>query len=244
MILIMTYVNSPSAGQPGAHQPPAPVFRLRNARLGLRTENRALLEIEEFTLLPGERVVITGPSGAGKSLLLSMITGHWAPGLEFSGTRVAGSPRIGCIPQRGQDALHPLLPLGRQLRKATGASAQQVASTLDAVGLGDPSLLARRPAELSGGQAQRAAIALAVLSEAPVIIADEPTSALDDRSRDLVLDLLGTVLDERQALVLSTHDAAAARALATRHLVLDSGKIASASASPSASAPRGERVPA
>ncbi|MBM7766610.1 ATP-binding cassette domain-containing protein [Glutamicibacter nicotianae] len=110
----MTYVDSPSISQPGAHQPPAPVFLLRNARLGLRTENRALLEIEVFTLLPGERVVITGTSGAGKSLLLSMITGHWAPGLEFPGTRIADSRRIGCIPQRGQDALHPLLPLGRQ----------------------------------------------------------------------------------------------------------------------------------
>ncbi|MGH3652196.1 ATP-binding cassette domain-containing protein [Glutamicibacter sp.] len=221
-----------------AQLPPSPVFRLRNARLGLPGATSPLLDVEEFTLLPGERVVITGPSGAGKSLLLSMVTGRWALGLEFTGTRTPGSPRIGYIPQRGQDALHPLLPLGRQLRKATGASAQQVRDTLQAAGLSDPQLLARRPAELSGGQAQRAAIALAVLSQAPVILADEPTSALDHHSRDLILELLGNVLGQRQTLVLVTHDPAAAQALATRHLVLDSGKIASTTA------PRLERVPA
>lgn len=238
MILIMNHEEPGLARQPRAPLPPSPVFCLRNARLGLPGATSPLLDVEEFTLLPGERVVITGPSGAGKSLLLSMITGNWAPGLEFTGTRTPGSTRIGYIPQRGQDALHPLLPLERQLRKATGASAQQVRDVLQDAGLDDPQLLARRPAELSGGQAQRAAIALAVLSQAPLILADEPTSALDHTARDLILELLGTLLGQQQALVLVTHDAAVAQALATRHLVLDSGKIASTRA------PRLERVPA
>lgn len=209
----------------GKQSPGHPVFSLRNARLAVRASAQPLLAVDELTLFPAERVVITGPSGAGKSLLLSMITGRWSPDLEFRGTRTCDASRIGYIPQRGQDALHPLLSLDRQLAKATGAAAHRVGEVLSAVGLDDPRLLRRRPAELSGGQGQRAAIALAVLSGAPLILADEPTSALDHSSRDRTLAMLGSVLTEEQTLIMVTHDPVAAQALATRQLAVDSGKI-------------------
>jgi len=201
------------------------LLRLENSSLGLRGSSRTLLEIPSLRICAGERLVITGPSGSGKSLLLSMITGRWAAELDYAGTRTSGCERIGYIPQRGQDALHPLMPLGRQLRKATGRSAQDVAETLAAVGLDDPQLLQRRPAELSGGQAQRAAVALAALSSAPLILADEPTSALDEASRDKILCLLDTVVSAQKALVVVTHDPDVADTLATRRIQLDSGKL-------------------
>lgn len=205
--------------------PSDPLIRLKNARVVAARTQQSLLEIDELALFPGERIVITGPSGSGKSLLLATLTGRWAAGLAFTGTRTANFTRIGFIPQRGLDALHPLLPLGRQLRKVTGKSTQQVHEALAAVGLTDPALSQRRPAELSGGQAQRAAVALAVLSDAPLILADEPTSALDHESRDQTLALLDRVITARQTLVVVTHDPAVANALATRRLALESGKI-------------------
>lgn len=219
----MNNENAVQVSLRGEPSPGHPVFQLRNARLSVRA-SAPLLAVDELTLYPAERVVVTGPSGAGKSLLLSMITGRWAPALEFCGTRTCHASRIGYIPQRGQDALHPLLPLGRQLAKAT-AAAHRVGEVLTAVGLDDPRLLGRRPAELSGGQGQRAAIALAVLSGAPLILADEPTSALDHSSRDRTLSMLQSVLTEKQTLVMVTHDPVAAQALATRQLAVDSGRI-------------------
>ncbi len=201
------------------------MIALHNAQLCAPEIHRPLLRVPELLVCPGERLVVTGPSGSGKSLLLSLITGHWAQELDFTGYRHVSADRIGYIPQRGQDALNPLLPLGTQLRKATGEAIERIQTTLDLVGLDDPRLLSRRPAELSGGQAQRAAIALATLCDAPIIVADEPTSALDQTTRDHVLELLNHVITEDQALVLVTHDPHVAQKLASNHVVLNSGVL-------------------
>ncbi|TNM37384.1 ATP-binding cassette domain-containing protein [Nocardioides albidus] len=198
---------------------------LRGARV-CAGDGRRLLSIEELDVAAGERVVVTGPSGSGKSLLLSTLAGRWPAGLRFTGERRASFTRLGTIPQRGLDALHPLSPLGRQLRKVTGRRPDEVVSALAAVGLTDPDLRRRRPAELSGGQAQRAAVALAVLTGAPLVLADEPTSALDHEARDRVLELFDSVIGEQQTLVVVTHDPAVAEALATRHLTLEAGVLA------------------
>lgn len=202
-----------------------PTISLRNVRVHADNNQRALLDIAALEIFPGERVVVTGRSGSGKSLLLATLSGRWAAGLSFTGERTTNLTRIGFIPQRGMDALHPLSKLERQLSKVSGKNLEQVGQTLEAVGLGDPELRRRRPAELSGGQAQRATIALAVLTESPLILADEPTSALDHQSRDQTLRLLDEVIGKQQTLVVVTHDWAVAQALATRHLVIDDGKM-------------------
>jgi peptide/nickel transport system ATP-binding protein len=185
---------------------------------------RPLLDIPELTIRRGERVVITGPSGAGKSLVLSTLMGRWAAGLRFTGTRCSVAQRIGFIPQRGLDALHPLTPLGRQLRRVTGCSREHTLTALAAVGLQGLDLR-RRPTELSGGQAQRVAVALATLTRAPLLLADEPTSALDQASRDRTMHLLDSVVADDQALVVVTHDPAVARGLGRRRLYLDAGRL-------------------
>ncbi|WP_277209882.1 ATP-binding cassette domain-containing protein [Isoptericola croceus] len=186
---------------------------------------RTLLAVAELDIVPGERIVITGPSGSGKSLLLSTLTGRWPVGLRFDGERRGLLDRIGFVPQRGLDALHPLVPLSRQLRAVTSATPARVAEVLDAVGLPDPALQRRRPTELSGGQAQRAAVALAALTKAPLILADEPTSALDHESRDQTLRLLESVLGPEQTLVVATHDVTVAEVLGTRHLCVADGQV-------------------
>lgn len=173
----------------------------------------------------GDRIVVTGQSGSGKSLLLGTLAGRLPAEVTLSGDRWSVASRIGLVPQRGLEALHPLVPLGRQLRRVSGATSARVAEVLTAVGLDDPELWQRRPAEISGGQAQRAAVALVALADAPLILADEPTSALDHESRDLLLRLLVGVVGEAQALVVATHDPHVADVLGARHLRVSHGEL-------------------
>ncbi|MBP6853289.1 MAG: ATP-binding cassette domain-containing protein, partial [Rhodoferax sp.] len=87
-----------------------------------------------------------------------------------------------------------------------------VSQALQTLGLGE--LAARRPSQLSGGQAQRVALARAVLLRPRVILADEPTASLDDVSAQAALDLLaGTASRLGASLVIATHDARVAAAL-------------------------------
>ena len=104
---------------------------------GVEPEETILLTLPELDVYPGDRIVITGPSGSGKSLLLSCLTGRWAPGLTFTGERECAAERIGFVPQRGLEALHPLMQIRRQLRAVTGASQARVEEVLTAVGLDD-----------------------------------------------------------------------------------------------------------
>lgn len=200
------------------------ILSLRDAAVHT-TDGRTLLAVPTLEIGRGERIVITGPSGSGKSLLLSTLAGRWPVGLRFAGERTAILDRIGFVPQRGLDALHPLVALGRQLRAVTGAAPARVAEVLRSVGLTDPALQRRRPTELSGGQAQRAAVTLAALTDAPLILADEPTSALDHESRDQTLRLLEAVLAPDQTLVVATHDVAVAEVLGSRHVRVTQGRI-------------------
>lgn len=205
----------------------APVVALAGADVRGR-DGRVLLRVDDLTIRAGDRIAVTGPSGAGKTLLLRALSGRLPTGLTLIGRRDAVAPRVAIVPQRGLDALHPLVPLARQLRAVTRAPRERIAAVLAAVGLGDTGAARRRPAELSGGQAQRAALALAVLSDAPLVLADEPTSALDHETRDRVLDVLAAVIGPAQALVVTTHDeAVAARLGAGRLRVVDGTVIAS-----------------
>lgn len=215
------FTHSATLERTGREQP---LIALRDARV-TTLDGTVLLDVPALDLFPGDRVVITGQSGSGKSMLLSTLMGRWAVGLHFDGHRTIAPGPIGFVPQRGLDALHPLVPLGRQLARVSGASRARVAETLIQVGLPDPDLHRRRPAEISGGQAQRAAVALAALTDAPLILADEPTSALDHDTRDLMLALLGDVIGPEQVLVVATHDTTVVQVLGTRHLRIAGGSV-------------------
>ncbi len=140
--------------------------------------------------------------------------------------------KIGMIFQHPRDSLVPWERIGRQMESIRRRWKLPVdraadAGLLEALGFSQPErVLGAWPNELSGGEAQRVAIALALIPEPELVLADEPTSALDALIRVRVMDLLRDSLDRIGAgLILVTHDLALARRSVDRVLVLGEGRI-------------------
>ena len=171
----------------------------------------------------GEVVAITGPSGCGKSTLLHAAAGIVRPiggsvrllGQDLERLDEAARSRlrrrqVGVVLQFGQlvpdlavidNVALPLLLDGHP-REAARTAARD---WLDRVGMSAEE--AALPAELSGGQAQRVAVARALVTGAAIVLADEPTGSLDTLGGEQLLDLLLSSARERgAALVLVTHD--------------------------------------
>jgi len=203
----------------------------------------------QLHVAPGETVAILGPNGAGKSTLLGILaglvrpeSGHAALGdrvlfdLPIAIGRSAGGPAVWLPPHaRGvallaQDALlFPHLSAVTNVAfgpRSAGASRQQSHSRalhwLDEVEAGD--LIARRPAQLSGGQAQRVAVARALAADPQLLLLDEPLSALDIAAAPVLRRMLRRVLADRTVLLV-THDVLDALTLADRVVVMKAGRI-------------------
>ena len=140
--------------------------------------------------------------------------------------------RIALVAQDHSTALHPLIPVGRQISRAPQAAGYtqgeadvRATDYLYAVGL-DESFADRVPGRLSGGQRQRISLALALAAEPVLMSADEPTTALDVVARAEILRLLTslTSLPEAPALLLITHDLPAA-AICENVVVLHGGAV-------------------
>lgn len=182
----------------------------------------------DLTVARGEFLAMVGPSGCGKSTLLRLIAGlvPAASGtLLAGGTSVAGpDPRRGMVFQ--QPALFPWLNVADNVRfgldeqgVARAEAERRALDWLDAVGIAD---FARAlPATLSGGMAQRAALARALAPEPDLLLMDEPFGALDSLTRKDMQALLERVRQRTSAtVVLVTHDVEEALFLADRVLVL------------------------
>ena len=189
----------------------------------------------------GEVLAVMGPSGSGKSTLLHCLAGILRPDageVWFLGQRVdqlserartvLRRDRFGFVFQFGQ--LVPELPAIENamlplLLSGTSRAAARSAATALFERLGLDGLAARRPGELSGGQAQRVAVARALIARPEVIFADEPTGSLDSLSGERVLDLLVDAAREQGATVLLvTHEARVA-ACADREVVVRDGQV-------------------
>ncbi|MCX7286683.1 MAG: ATP-binding cassette domain-containing protein [Rhodobacterales bacterium] len=191
----------------------------------------------DWSAAAGDRIAIMGPSGAGKSTLLSAIAGFLQPTdgqIRWQGQDlgpVPGGQRPLTILFQDQN-LFPHLTvvqnLGLGLRPDLRLSRDerlQIDAALDRTGLAG--LGPRRPAELSGGQASRAALARALLRARPILLLDEPFAALGPALRQDMLALLREVADDTGALVLMvTHDPADALALQGRTAFVADGQVA------------------
>ena len=184
--------------------------------------------------------VIFGPSGAGKSTLLRLLAGLDLPhhgrialdGRALTETAIAlrippGHRQTSLVSQ--QPALFPHLTAAANVayglrRLDRGARARRVDEMLTLVGATD--LAARRPQDLSGGQAQRVALARALAPAPRLLLLDEPFSALDGIASDALLVRLQNWLRENHVqAVVATHDATDALATSAEVLLLRDGRL-------------------
>jgi putative ABC transport system ATP-binding protein len=189
----------------------------------------------------GEILAIMGPSGSGKSTLLHCLAGILTPEegeVWFARARLdtlsddrrseLRRDRFGFVFQSGQlvpeltaeeNVALPMLLSGTRRGPAMTAARKWFAP------LGLDGLERRRSGELSGGQAQRVALARGLVGEPSVVFADEPTGSLDSLSGELVMDLLTAAAREHgMTVILVTHDARVA-AYADREVIVRDGKV-------------------
>lgn len=173
------------------------------------------------TVTSGMRLAITGPSGSGKSTLLHLMAGLVKPTtgqLDWPalGVNPAGQPGLVGVVFQGPSLIPALnvvenvalpLILGGCTDAAAGDMAMEALQTMELDRLGR-----KLPEELSGGQAQRVAIARVLALRPPLILADEPTGQLDRETGAHVIDVLVTAaVALGAALVVSTHDQSVAQ---------------------------------
>jgi molybdate transport system ATP-binding protein len=198
-------------------------------------ERGVLVELE---IAEGETVALLGGNGAGKSTVLGVIAGQ----LRAGSARVVLGDRVltgrgAWVPPHARDVallaqealLFPHLTVGANVafgprsrgvgrRRARAAAGEW----LERVGVAE--LASRRPAELSGGQAQRVAVARALAADPQVLLLDEPMAALDVNVTPALRHLLREVLRDRTT-VIATHDVLDALLLADRVVVLEGGRV-------------------
>jgi ABC-type glutathione transport system ATPase component len=223
-----------------------PLLSIRDLAIEIR--GRRLVDVADLTVARGEIVGLVGESGAGKSLLLSSIIGLLPAdatvrgSITFDGIELRGAPdrllrqvrgrRIAVVLQAARAALTPTLRAGAWIERAlvlhrvpAAERRARVAHALDAVRL-DPALMSRYPHQLSGGEAQRVAVALAVALRAELVLADEATSALDVTVQAEVAELFRDLrAREGTSFLIVSHDLALVAGLADRIDIIAEGSI-------------------
>ncbi|MQA07036.1 MAG: ATP-binding cassette domain-containing protein [Pseudonocardiaceae bacterium] len=221
--------------------------RFQLGRRGRRGVVRAV-SAAGFELRAGAVLALVGESGCGKSVLAAALLGllpanaevrgrATMDGLELLGAqektlaeRVRGR-MIGLVPQSAASHLTPVRTARAQLVETVRALRQDVADApafaddlATRVGL-DPATLRLYPHQLSGGTAQRVALSLALAGDPRVLLADEPTVGLDRPLVEHVVDTLADLSTQDKAVLMITHDLAAARRVATHVAVMYASRL-------------------
>lgn len=232
--------------------PAAPVLAIERLDIEPAAEPGRELLIEGFslTIAAGETVGLVGETGAGKSLSMRAGVGLLPAGItavrgsvRFGGTETAAADAaalrahlghgICLLPQNGRGSLNPFLRVGAQIERVLGYQgvprrerARQAAALLEAVDLPASDFLRRYPHQVSGGQAQRIAMVLALATNPRMLIADEPTTALDVTVQKQILELLAD-LRKRFGLTMLfiSHDLAVVSQVADHVAVMRHGEI-------------------
>jgi ABC-type glutathione transport system ATPase component len=209
---------------------------------------QTVVRIEALDLSDGEVLGLAGESGSGKSTLALAILGLTgqmgatvAGSIQLDGRELVGMPeqelriirgrRIAMVFQSPVSAFNPVIRIGdlflRALRHhgVERADARERANQALREVFLPPEMLARYPHQLSGGQAQRAAIALAIALRSELLIADEPTSALDVTVQAEVIEVIRRLqVQERLGVLFISHDLAVLGELSDTLVVLRAGE--------------------
>ena len=190
-----------------------------------------------LTVAPGEMVVIVGPSGSGKSTLMTCLAGLDDPdagAVYIAGHRITRRPErerarlrarhIGILAQKRNlfEGLSVRTNLELVTRLHSHAQPEAAAAVLHDVGLWERRHA--RPRELSGGEAARAALAVALACDPAVVLADEPTAEVDALTESWMLDAFTARKQRGTAIVIATHSERIAAA-ADRVIALADGRI-------------------
>jgi putative ABC transport system ATP-binding protein len=200
-----------------------------------------ILDDVSFNVSAGDSIAVVGPSGAGKSTLLALLAGLDLPTsghvvlnganlseLDEDGRAIVRAESVGFVFQSFHlvPSLNALENVMLPLELAGGADARGASrKIIDKVGLGDR--WSHYPAQLSGGEKQRVAIARGFATEPAVLFADEPTGNLDSRTGSNIMQLMFDLnRSSSTTLVLVTHDLSLA-GRCDRILSLDAGRLVS-----------------
>ena len=236
-----------------AARPAPPLLAVDGLTVRFTTRGREGVVVRDlgFTLPRGETLTLVGESGSGKSVSVRALTGLLSADVAevtgqvlWEGRELLSMPAprrreilgagIGMVFQEPATALSPTQTIGRLLTEVLAvrrglrgeAATASALQALREAGIQDPAgIAASYPWQLSGGLAQRAAIAAAMILQPSLLVADEPTTALDVTTQAaLVRSLVDLTRRRGMALLFITHDLSLARLLPGRTLVLYAGR--------------------
>ena len=183
---------------------------------------RIVLEIPELQFVPGKRYGLIGENGSGKTTLIRMLASTSKP----ASGRIEGleGKKVGYLPQSPYAFSFSVLQNVALALNGHGDAKEIAQKALVAVGM--ESLINARGDRLSGGEAQRMALARVLVRAYEVLLLDEPTSSTDVRSMDLIETTLKEYVQKTQCtLIFSTHSPAQALRLADEVLYLEKGRL-------------------
>ena len=242
---------------------PPPLLEVTDLRTVFHTARGDVRAVDgvSFALAAGETLGLVGESGSGKSVLgrtvmgligsgpTTTVTGrvrlgdHDVHALRPSARRRLWGPEVAMVFQDPMTSLNPVKRVGthltetlrQHLRCSRAEAAERAVDLLRQVGIPEPARRLRQyPHELSGGMRQRVVIATALACDPRLLIADEPTTALDVTVQKQILDLLGSLVAERDmAMLLVSHDLGAVAGRTDRVQVMYAGRTVESGATPS-----------
>ncbi|MGA8210659.1 MAG: ABC transporter ATP-binding protein [Nocardioidaceae bacterium] len=225
---------------------------VQDLRVGLAGRDVDVVDDIDLVLAPGEVVGLVGESGSGKTTVGTSLLGYARAGaliergkvlyadqdvlsLSWQEVRRLRGEEIAYVPQDPASALNPSIRIGRQIvelmeLRGLGTAESRLAGAragLEEVGLpSDDEFLRRYSHQLSGGQVQRVALAMAFLPRPKVLVLDEPTTGLDVTTQGMVLDTMATLCRSHGVAALYvTHDLAVIHSIADRVAVMYAGQV-------------------
>ena len=232
-----------------------PLLSIRSLRVEATSSVGTIVAVDKFDLdiYPGDVIGLIGESGSGKTTAVRSLLGLTERNVRitegsiyFQGQQMLGDGRnnlkrlrgrhVGMVFQNASSSLNPLLRINTQMRQvlkvnrsdqAAADRAGRIEEVISRMGFPDPRRVLRSyPHQLSGGMRQRAAIAIAIVSEPEIVVADESTSALDVTTQAEVMELVKELAaDMGHSLIYVTHDLLLAADVCNRIAVMYGGEI-------------------